>query len=91
MWTVHKPFGTGAEEYIIVGERWDVLQWISEIRPEDHHNHAKKNRMIGSGSWLFKKAEFVNWIESEASSVLWLHGKGTSLSAADHLRQLALT
>lgn len=57
-------------------DREDLLNWLSTVRPRDHHDFAKKNRTPGTGSWLFQKKMFQHWIEGPTSSTLWLYGKG---------------
>ena len=57
-------------------KRQKILEWVSEVRCEDHHAEVVKTRLEGTGSWLLQRQEIQSWLESEESSVLWLHGKG---------------
>lgn len=47
---------------------------------EDHHSFVSSDRLAGTGDWLFKKPEFIEWEKSNSSSILWLHGIGKNLS-----------
>jgi hypothetical protein len=61
----------------IVGEkRRKILEWVSIINIAAHHDEAKKSRSEGTGAWLFEDKSFEDWVESESSSIMWLHGKG---------------
>ncbi len=39
-----------------------------------HHKAMTQNCIPGSGEWLFRKKEFIEWRKSSVSSILWLHG-----------------
>ncbi|KAL8683543.1 MAG: hypothetical protein Q9186_000455 [Xanthomendoza sp. 1 TL-2023] len=55
-------------------ERREILSWLSTVRYREHHKTAIASVMPGSGKWLQRKAEFVNWKTSSSSSILWIHG-----------------
>ncbi|KAH6620888.1 hypothetical protein B0J18DRAFT_369374, partial [Chaetomium sp. MPI-SDFR-AT-0129] len=57
-----------------IQERRRLLSWLSPIRSSLHHRSEGEGYLPGSGSWLFKKAEFVRWRESPSSAILWIHG-----------------
>ena len=59
-----------------VDKRQKILNWLSEVKSEDHHAEVVKTRLEGTGAWLLHRQEIRNWLEAEESSVLWLHGKG---------------
>ena len=55
-------------------EQRDVLEWLSKVKYQDHHNFAKKDRFHGTGKWLLQKYAFDKWLKVE-SSILWVNGK----------------
>lgn len=65
-------------------KRREVLLWISEVTVENQHFQAKKHRFDSTGKphfdstgqWLFQTPQVNNWIDTDSSSILWLHGKG---------------
>ena len=62
-----------------------MLGWLSEVKCEDHHQEVVKVRLEGTGTWVLQRQEIRDWLESEESSVLWLHGKGNIRSASASL------
>ncbi|CAI0649050.1 unnamed protein product [Colletotrichum noveboracense] len=84
------------EIYMDARDRKRVGNWISEV----HHQHAHKRVHHGvidnTGGWLFRNKKYIDWCESECSSVLWLHGipgcgksKLASLVIQKHLQHLS--
>ncbi|OCK79032.1 hypothetical protein K432DRAFT_300680, partial [Lepidopterella palustris CBS 459.81] len=71
-----------------------ILEWLSPVPYIDHHNNIHKDRLEGSGLWLFRKQQYQDWRESSCSSILWLHGipgsgKTTLLSLIiDHFQNI---
>lgn len=55
-------------------ERLEILQWLSNVQYKKHHQSLSKGLLEGTGSWLLKKPQVVEWRNSSVSSVLWLHG-----------------
>ncbi|KAL8876448.1 MAG: hypothetical protein Q9198_005357 [Flavoplaca austrocitrina] len=55
-------------------ERRKILAWLSTVQYREHHRTSYNAVMPGSGAWLQKKPEFVDWKGSSASSILWIHG-----------------
>ena len=55
-------------------ERRKILAWLSSVQYREHHKTSYNAVMPGSGAWLQKKPEFVDWKSSSASSILWIHG-----------------
>ena len=55
-------------------ERKEIIEWLSTVPHRTHHNAAGKDFLPGTGVWLLKKDEFVDWRKSSASSILWLRG-----------------
>ena len=55
-------------------ERLEILQWLSSVQYKKHHQGLAKSLLKGTGSWLLKKPQFIEWSASSVSSVLWLHG-----------------
>lgn len=64
---------------MIGNKRLEVLQWLSKVPCEDHHQEVKKLRFSGTGAWLFRRTAFEDWHDSNSSSILWLNGKGMIL------------
>ena len=55
-------------------KRIQILQWISPIPYEQHHNQAKKDLMAGTGLWFLNDDELLRWRGSSTSSIMWLRG-----------------
>ncbi|KAF2085016.1 hypothetical protein K490DRAFT_22972, partial [Saccharata proteae CBS 121410] len=55
-------------------ERRELLLWLSRIPHRRHHKAISESRLSGTGDWLLRKTEFVQWLQTSSSSVLWLHG-----------------
>ena len=55
-------------------ERLEILQWLSTVQYKKHHQSVSRGLLKGTGSWLLKKSQYVQWRNSSVSSVLWLHG-----------------
>jgi hypothetical protein len=55
-------------------ERLKIFEWLSMIRYIGHYRSREKILMPESGTWLMEKPEFVEWMDSSTSSILWLHG-----------------
>lgn len=55
-------------------ERFGILLWLSNLQYKKHQQSLCKGLLKGTGSWLFGKAEYIEWRNSSVSSVLWLHG-----------------
>lgn len=54
--------------------RTEILQWISPIPYEQHHNQAKEDIMSGTGLWFLDDDRLLEWRGSSASSIMWLRG-----------------
>ncbi|KAL3302228.1 Pfs domain-containing protein [Colletotrichum asianum] len=52
----------------------EILTWISKEPYEQHHTLNKSEVLEGTGRWLLEDEVFQSWKNSEASSILWLHG-----------------
>jgi hypothetical protein len=55
-------------------EQRRILNWISEIPVQDHHNLSRDGRTPETGEWLFQNATYRSWRSSDKSRILWLHG-----------------
>jgi nucleoside-triphosphatase THEP1 len=55
-------------------QRLKIFEWLSTIPYTSHHRSKEKILMPGSGTWLIGKPEFIEWMDSSTSSILWLHG-----------------
>ncbi|KAF8247663.1 hypothetical protein K440DRAFT_289711, partial [Wilcoxina mikolae CBS 423.85] len=56
-------------------QRIEILKWLSPVIYEAHHDNALQGRTSGTGEWLLRRGEFVNWRSSDKSAFLWLHGE----------------
>lgn len=55
-------------------ERFEILQWISEIPYETDHYNVRSGRTEGTGEWLLTDRVYQDWRTTSASICLWLHG-----------------
>ena len=55
-----------------------LQNWLSAPDPSTNHNIARKAHHKGTASWFFQGGIFKQWKSSP--SLLWIHGKRTSLS-----------
>lgn len=55
-------------------ERLEIIRWISTVPYREHHENIRQDRLPGSGAWLLKSPNHVEWRASSYSSILWLHG-----------------
>lgn len=55
-------------------ERLSILRWLSTINYREYHKTSISAVMQGSGAWLQRKKEFIDWKTSSISSILWIHG-----------------
>ncbi len=51
-----------------------ILEWVSPIPYEQHHNTNKRDVLEGTGLWLLREEAMAQWRHSNESSILWLHG-----------------
>lgn len=72
-------------------ERLAILKWLSNVQYKKHHQTLSKGLLEGTGSWLLKKRQFVEWRDSSMSSVLWLHGIRGCSNSWSILRLTSLT
>lgn len=58
--------------------RRGLLQWLCMVDISEGYNAARSKHVEGTSDWLLRDSEeYDNW-EAGPSSLLWLHGKGTS-------------
>lgn len=59
-----------------------MLTWISACPYKRQHQDVLGGEAImeNTGEWLFKTNEFIDWIETPGTSVLWLNGERTSIA-----------
>lgn len=55
-------------------KRIQILQWISPIPYEQHHNQARRDLMAGTGLWFLNDERLLGWRGSSTSSIMWLRG-----------------
>ena len=57
-------------------ERANLLHWLADDAQEKQHERIKKTRVSGTGQWLLRHDEFLNWTDqSEGSNMLWCPGE----------------
>lgn len=61
---------------LLGGERGRILGWLSEVTFKEHHDFVRSSRHSGTGGWLLLKENFVDWEDSDSSSLFWLRGNG---------------
>lgn len=71
-------------------KRRQVLEWLSQVDCDAHHEKARDLRFNGTGEWLFGKPAFETWFEAECSSVMWLYGRGTIIATHNSRRKSLL-
>ncbi|KAL7266629.1 hypothetical protein RUND412_010821 [Rhizina undulata] len=54
-------------------ERFDILDWLSQVNYEQHDKFIVAARQKDTRNWLFRKSDFIEW-ERSTSSIFWLHG-----------------
>lgn len=55
-------------------KRAEILQWLSPIPYEQHHNQVNQEIMAGTGLWFLNDDELLGWRGSSTSSIMWLRG-----------------
>jgi hypothetical protein len=53
----------------------DIHRWLSPPDPWKNHNIARELHHAGSAAWFIQGNTFSEWISSQSSYVLWIHGK----------------
>ena len=51
-----------------------ILDWLSTVRQNRHHDAAQRDILRSSGRWLLEHPDYQDWRDSTNSSVLWIHG-----------------
>lgn len=53
----------------------ETLNWISTIYVGSTHATAQNKAFIDNpGAWIYEEPEFVSWMSSQTSLILWLRG-----------------
>ena len=79
------------DDHLKEEQRERILNWISTVDYRSHHLDIHNRLLQGTTEWLFEKPEFVQWMHSPVSSLLWLRGDGKLNSIhLSKLRQLTL-
>lgn len=58
----------------------EFLNWLSDIDPSSTYNDARVRYENGTNEWLLKGSEEFKAWETNAKSLIWLHGKGKTRS-----------
>lgn len=51
------------------GERRQILQWLSSLDPQRHHQDVRGRRVDGVGDWVLETNEFRKWRHAENGCV----------------------
>ncbi|KAI5814913.1 hypothetical protein BZA77DRAFT_317793 [Pyronema omphalodes] len=51
-----------------------ILNWLSDVPYESHHQRITRRRLKGTGKWIFEKQEYLTWISSNSSRLFLLRG-----------------
>lgn len=57
-----------------VKSRRQIIDWVSNLEYHATQEQLLSIRLEGTGLWLLQKKEFLNWFESNHSSILWCWG-----------------
>jgi hypothetical protein len=52
----------------------NTVQWLSTLPYNDAHDTVTRDRLPGSGTWLFDQDAYQSWRCATTSSILWLSG-----------------
>ena len=58
-------------------ERYQILQWLSPLEPQQRHQGVRTNRLDGIGNWVLETNEYKKWSGAEdgcVESVLFCDG-----------------
>jgi hypothetical protein len=61
--------------------RKDIRQWLAAPDPSTNHNKACDKHWSGTGGWLFRLPQYIEW-KTKANSFLWIKGKRMLCSIA---------
>ncbi|KAJ6110902.1 Aldehyde dehydrogenase C-terminal [Penicillium sp. IBT 16267x] len=61
-------------QWINEEDRRELLEWVSKVRYDRHHEQIEEHRSPETGHWLFQHKKFRTWMDSSSPSVLWLQG-----------------
>lgn len=59
---------------VVVGNRIQILEWISLIPYSSHHKTISEKRVLDTGKWLLLRPEYLCWKASSISELLLLRG-----------------
>lgn len=60
--------------------QYRLSRWLGVPDPSTNYHAALEKRHPETGLWLLNGQDFNNW-KSSTSSLMWLHGNGTSRNA----------
>ncbi|KAL6832831.1 ankyrin repeat-containing domain protein [Trichoderma camerunense] len=66
------------ESAVAKKEHEEFLKWLSDIDPSSTYNDARARYETGTNEWLLKGSEEFKAWETNAKSLIWLHGKAGS-------------
>lgn len=71
---VHVAVTNTLHDHIQQSESVTLLNWLSKISYRRIHRATGKDVQPGTGEWILRNAEFLEWTKSSVSSILFLHG-----------------
>jgi len=76
--SVADPFSFKVQEPKLIvhpsgAQRNEVHKWLMKTDPSPVHNTARGHYEAGTGNWVLRSAEWVDWIEGRRRC-LWIHG-----------------
>ncbi|KAJ4858728.1 ankyrin repeats (many copies) domain-containing protein [Trichoderma breve] len=66
------------ESAVAQQEHREFLSWLSDVDPSSTYNDARVRYENGTNEWLLKGSEVFKAWETNAKSLIWLHGKAGS-------------
>ena len=76
-------------KHIEEDERNDALSFVSTIQYEDDHYRKANKRVPGTCQWLLHLQTYIDWRNSSASGILWLHGDRESSASRNLTSKMA--
>ena len=55
-------------------EQQQIRNWVSKVLYASHRRELEERRKKDTGNWLIQHEEFLGWMHSPSSEMLWLQG-----------------
>ena len=81
-WSLNRIHVGHAGSIILTGNqsRQNLRRWLLPPDPSMNHNIACNAHHKGTATWFFEGRTYKEWKSTGSDSLLWIHGKRTSLS-----------